>query len=172
MLLQGAFRRSVVPIASSNSKTGSMRMICGTLWWKYRHRFANACHTDIHSAKINEPLWKATVTTAQAILYGMKHDHNTANMICRIKMIQCNKWTPMHFNMHYNADPGRSWNNTPSVFRVETNDHKWTSELKSPCVGITVFATPAYGFKTKKCCSKPWAGNQWQTLKIDGSDEK
>ena len=41
------------------------------------------------------------VTTAQTILYGMKHDPNTANMICRIRMIQCNKWTPMHFNMHY-----------------------------------------------------------------------
>ena len=39
----------------------------------------------------------------------------------------------MHFSMHYNADPGRSWNNTPGVFRMETNDHQRTSKLKSPC---------------------------------------
>ena len=107
---------------------------------------------------------------AQTILYGMKHDPNTANTICRIKVIQCKQRTHMHFSMHYNADPGRSWNNTPGVFRAETNDHQWISIVESPCVGITVFATPACGFKTK-CCSKPWTGNQWQTLEIDESDE-
>ena len=43
-------------IASSNATTWFRRMRCGTLWWTYRHIFENACHPNIHSAKINEHL--------------------------------------------------------------------------------------------------------------------
>ena len=50
------FYRSGLAIASSNATTWIRRMRCGTLWWTYRHIFENACHPNIHSAKINELL--------------------------------------------------------------------------------------------------------------------
>ena len=78
---------------------------------------------------------------AQEILYGMKHDPHTANAICRIKIIQCKQWTPMHFSMHYNPDPGRPWNNTAGVFRVETNDHQ-IRFVRAACICAFAMAEP------------------------------
>ena len=90
------------------------------------HRYSQCERGDWVMYSVRQPMIfsENQQSPAQAILYGMKHDPHTANAICRIKIIHCKQWTPMHFSMHYNADPGRPWNNTPGLFRVETNGHQ------------------------------------------------
>ena len=115
----------------SKWKTLRMQMFSGAIWTESWHRFENACHTDGHNAKINDRLWKPTVTSPSNTMWHesrpqyCKHDLPNQNHTMKINWHICTSaftlvqirdgrgithqvysvWKPMTINEHLNENP-------------------------------------------------------------------
>ena len=134
------------PSASWKWKTSRMHIVSYTIWMEQRHRLKMHA-TPMVIMRKSMIASENQQSPAQAELYGMKHGLTTANInFAESRSHNENQWTPMQFSMHSNPNRGRSWNNTPCVFRAEANDHQRTSKSKPPVCGYHI---------PIKFCSKP-----------------